>query len=131
MTTGTDVRHVVAWLAPVRWATCAALWGILAVAWLFPQIDPPVRAIAFLVLAAAICRTAVVAWLHANGELPRRLAGFALVIDAALLTGLLDITGGPFNPFIVMYVVYVWLGAVYSTAVWGALVALISRPRRR
>ena len=126
VTNGLDVRHVVAWLPPVRWATCAVLWGMLAVAWLFPQIDPPVRAIAFLVLAAAICRTAVVAWLHANAELPRWLPGFALVIDAALLTGLLDITGGPFNPFIVMYVVYVWLGAVYSSAVWGTLVALVS-----
>jgi hypothetical protein len=36
----------------------------------------------------------------------------ALAADPALLTGLLDITGGPFNPFIVMYAVYIWTGAV-------------------
>lgn len=120
-----DMRHVVAWLPPVRWATCAALWGMLAVAWLFPQIDPPVRAVAFLVLAAAICRTSLAVWLHTNGAAPRWLAGFTLAVDAALLTGLLDLTGGPFNPFIVMYVVYVWLGAVRSSAVWTALVGLV------
>lgn len=126
VTNAPDVRHVVAWLPPIRWATCVALWGMLAVAWLLPQIDTPVRAIGLLVLAAAICRTAVVVWFHVNGQPPRWLSGFMLAVDAALLTGLLDITGGPFNPFIVMYVVYVWLGTVTVSALWGTLVALVS-----
>lgn len=126
VTNDPEVRHVVAWLAPIRWATCVALWGMLAVALLWPRIDPPVGAIWLLVLAAAICRTALVAWLHVNQRSPRWLSGLRLAVDAALLTGLLDITGGPFNPFIVMYVVYVWLGAVTVSAQWGALVALVS-----
>lgn len=127
MVTGdADVRHVVAWLPPVRWATCVALWGMLSAAWLLPHLDLPVRAIAPLVLAAAICRTAVVVLHHVRGAAPRWLAGLASAADAALLTGLLDITGGPFNPFIVMYVVYVWLGAVRSSPGWGALVATVS-----
>jgi hypothetical protein len=37
------------------------------------------------------------------------LLGVALAADAMLLTGLLDITGGPFNPFIVMYAAYIWV----------------------
>lgn len=126
LTTDTEVRHDVAWLPPVRWATCVALWGMLAIAGFFPQIDPPVRAISILLLAAAICRTTVTASLHAYGAAPRWLAGFTFVIDAALLTGLLDITGGPFNPFIVMYAVYVWLSAVRASAIWATLAGLVA-----
>jgi two-component system sensor histidine kinase RegB len=50
----------------------------------------------------------------------------SLSADALLLTGLLDITGGPFNPFIVMYVTYVWLAAVTVSPRWAALVTLVS-----
>ena len=64
-------------------------------------------------LAAAICRTVVALAFHRRHDgacADGLLTGVALVADAALLTGLLDITGGPFNPFIVMYVVYIWVG---------------------
>lgn len=98
---------------------------MLAVVWVFPQIDPPVRAISILVLTAAICRT-LVSWLHIKGQPPRWLNGVMLAIDAALMTGLLDITGGPFNPFIVVYGVYVWLGAVRSSTVGGGFVFVVS-----
>jgi len=43
-----------------------------------------------------------------------------------LLTGLLDITGGPFNPFIVMYGVYIWIGAVAIAPAWAAVVGAAS-----
>lgn len=46
--------------------------------------------------------------------------------DPDLLTGLLDITGGPFNPFIVMYGTYVWLAGVTLSSRWGLLVAGVS-----
>ena len=52
----------------------------------------------------------------------RRSAG----VDAALLTGLLDITGGPFNPFIVMYAMYIWLGAVAVSPRWAVVVSVAS-----
>ena len=57
--------------------------------------------------------------------MPRPLLGVAWRADAALLTGLLDITGGPFNPFIVMYVTYVWLAAVTVSPPWAVLVTVV------
>jgi len=57
---------------------------------------------------------------------PRPLQGLAWCADAALLTGLLDITGGPFNPFIVMFVTYVWLAAVTVSPPWAVLVTVVS-----
>ena len=121
-----DVRHVVAWMPVVRWATCAMLWTVIGVAWLFPHLDLSLREIAPLGLAAAICRTLIAAMAQKRSRVPPPLAGFALAVDAALLTGLLDITGGPFNPFIVMFATYVWLATVSLSPRWGLLVGVVS-----
>ena len=121
-----EVRHVVAWLPAVRWATCAALWTMLAVVSLLPHLDLPLRTIALFGLAAAMCRTAVELTRRFRYDVPQPLLGVALVADAALLTGLLDITGGPYNPFIVMYAVYIWLAASTLSARWGLLVGVVS-----
>jgi two-component system sensor histidine kinase RegB len=121
-----EVRHDVAWLQPVRWATCAVLWTVLGVLWLFPHLDLSLRGVRALGLAAAICRTFVVLAVRRRETAPSALRGVALAADAALLTGLLDITGGPFNPFIVMYAVYIWVGAAAVSPVWTAVVSLAS-----
>jgi two-component system sensor histidine kinase RegB len=121
-----EVRHVVAWLQPVRWITCIALWTVLAVAWLFPHLDLSLRDIRVLGLTAAICRTLVAVTYHQSGRVPAAFFGLAFASDAVLLTGLVDITGGPFNPFIVIYAAYVWAAAVVVSPVWAAAVNLVS-----
>jgi len=126
VTRSPEVRHVVAWLPVVRWTTCVALWTMFAVVWFFPHLHLPLRAIVPLGLTAAICRTAVAFMLHARRTSPGPLVGLSLVADAGLLTGLLDVTGGPFNPFIVMYVTYVWLAAASSSPRWSVAVAATS-----
>jgi two-component system, sensor histidine kinase RegB len=120
------VRHDVAWLAVVRWATCVVLWAAVLAAWLLPHLDLSLRAVAPLGLAAAICRTLVVALDRRGRQMPRVLRGLSLSADAALLTGLLDITGGPFNPFIVMFVTYVWLAEVTLSLPWATVVTVVS-----
>ena len=108
--TSSEVRHVVAWLQPTRWITCVALWAVLAVVWLFPHLDLSLRGIRVLGLAATICRTLVVLTSRRPGSAPLVFLGLAFASDAVLLTGLLDITGGPFNPFIVMYATGMLIG---------------------
>ncbi len=120
------VRHVVAWLPPMQWATCAMLWSVIAVAWLFPHLGLSLREIAPFGVTAAFCRTLVAVALARRGTAPAALLGISLAADAALLTGLLDITGGPFNPFIVMYVTYVWLAAATLSVQWAIVVGLVS-----
>lgn len=120
------VRHVVAWLPAVRWAMGLALWAALVASALLPSVDFPLRTIAPLALAAAICRTGAVVVARGGHAVPRWLTGWALAADAALLTGLLDITGGPFNPFIVMYLVYVWFGLAAVSMRWAAIAATVS-----
>jgi two-component system sensor histidine kinase RegB len=121
-----EVRHDVAWLQPVRWATCVALWALLGVLWLFPHLDLSLREVSWLGLAAAICRTAVVLAFYRRQRVPSVLFGVTLAADAMLLTGLLDITGGPFNPFIVMYAAYIWVAVVAISPVWATIVGVAS-----
>ena len=64
--------------------------------------------------------------LRARGISPRVLCGTALALDALLLTGLLHSTGGPYNPFSVLYLVYITLAAVVLHARWTWFLALLS-----
>lgn len=123
---GPDVRHVVAWLPTVRWTTCLALWCGVTAAWLLSHVDLPLRGSAPFGLAAAICRTLVLASIRVRGFAPHRDLGASLVADVILLTSLVDLTGGPFNPFIVMYATYIWLAAVTVSAPWAIVVAMVS-----
>lgn len=116
----------VGWLPPVRWMTCGALWTVLALGWLFPQLDLSLRGILLLGVPAAVCRTVVAVTAHRSAAVRPAVLGLAYASDAVLLTGLLDITGGPFNPFIVLYAAYVWAAAVSVSPAWAAAVGVAS-----
>ena len=70
-------------------------------------------------LRQCVARSSLVAFHRRRDAVPPSLFGLALAADAALLTGLLDITGGPFNPFIVMYAAYIWVAAVAVSPAMG------------
>ena len=61
-----------------------------------------------------------------GGDASRTLLGVAFAADAALLAGLLDLTGGLYNPFLVMYLVYVWAASVLASPRWGLFVGTVS-----
>ncbi len=47
-----------------------------------------------------------------------RVMGTLALFDVGLLTGLLSLTGGPTNPFSVLYLIYVMLAAIATTPRW-------------
>lgn len=120
------VRHVVAGLQPVRAITVVVLWAGLGVLWLVPHVGLSVRAVVWSGLAAAVGRTLVWAAQTRRGKVPPALMGLALAVDAVLITALLDITGGPFNPFVVMYATSVWAAAVVASRAWAVVVGLVA-----
>jgi two-component system sensor histidine kinase RegB len=122
----TDVWHVVARLRLLRGVTCGVLWVGCAAALAAPMADLPLREAAPFGLVVALARTLVVIAQTRRGKVPELLLGVSLVCDAVLLTLLLDITGGLFNPFVFMYAVYVWLTVATTSRRWGLLVATVS-----
>jgi two-component system sensor histidine kinase RegB len=112
------------WLVRLRWANVTVDGLVLAVAFALPAADFPLRPLTPLVAASALAHAVVAACLTRGRAVPRAAGFVALVVDIALLTGLLDLTGGPFNPFAVMYAVQVALGAVTLGRVPATLLGL-------
>src|SRR5262245_19214492 len=121
----TDARHSVAWLPAMRWLTCVVLWAVAA-SWLLPHLNLPLRAIGPFGLAAAIARSVVELLRFTRRPVSPSLVGLSLVADMALVTVLLRLTGGPFNPFIVIYGVYAWLAAETVNPRWGQLAGMVA-----
>jgi two-component system sensor histidine kinase RegB len=65
------------------------------------------------------------AWLTLRQGREQNLGAY-LVLDVALLTGLLYFSGGPTNPFSVIYVVYIAMSAVMLTPRWTLAIAGLS-----
>ena len=67
-------------------------------------------------------------WLarRAGGPHPQRLAGLALAADIVSLTVLLAESGGPHNPFALLYAIPVAMAAMVGSAYWVWLLAAIA-----
>jgi two-component system sensor histidine kinase RegB len=93
--------------------------GVLAAATLGLDVDLPLPALAGVVGAVALSNLALSKLARSQ---PRRvhplLLPGTLLADVAALTVLLALTGGPANPFTVLYVVHVALAAVVLGPAW-------------
>jgi two-component system sensor histidine kinase RegB len=74
-----------------------------------------------LVAAGAVSNV----WLASRRGRAGHLGAF-LVLDVALLTGLLYLSGGPTNPFSIIYVVYIAMSAVMLAPRWTWTIAALS-----
>jgi two-component system sensor histidine kinase RegB len=107
------------WLVRLRWTTaCIETLAVLVVV-LLPSIDLPLDHLVWIIGASALTNAAVAMRLSRGASIPAPAATATLTLDVVLLTGLLELTGGPFNPFSVIYVVQVTLAAVTLGAAAG------------
>lgn len=114
------------WLVRLRWTTALAQAVVVLVAWTFPNADFPLHRLGLLMAVSAVSNACVAIWLGRGRALPRVAALASLSLDVVLLTGLLELTGGPFNPFSVLYAVHVTLAAVTLGRVSAAAIAAIA-----
>jgi two-component system sensor histidine kinase RegB len=104
------------WLVRLRWGAVAGQSATLlgAQLWLGAQLPLP-QLVSLVALLAASNLALSALRRHAS---PRALCGAALSFDTLQLTGLLYATGGAYNPFSVLYLVYITLAAVVLGARW-------------
>jgi two-component system sensor histidine kinase RegB len=113
------VLQVPRWLIRLRWATAGVDAAVVAVILVAPpSIDVTLDHLTWLIAAGAGLN-AVVAWKLSRGVPGRWIRVAALTLDVVLLTGLLDLTGGPFNPFTVVYGVQVAVATLTLGRLWG------------
>ena len=117
---------VLPWQLRIRRVTVVIEFAVFLLTWVGPGARLPLHAIGPLVLIAAIGNGLVAGWQSRGVPVPRTLAYGSMMADLGLLTGLLHLTGGPFNPFSVMYLVPVLLSALTVGRVWAGIMGLVA-----
>lgn len=114
------------WLLRLRWITAVAqAAAILVSSLLFPG-EMPVLPLLGLVAFGALSNLALMRRLRRPDPAPPALPGLVLGLDILLLTGLLYGSGGPANPFTVIYLVHITLAAVVLRGLWAWALGLLS-----
>ena len=108
------------WLVRMRWITAGLEVLLVALVWAAPQLDLPLDHIVWLLVGDAVAN-GTIAWLLARGSTRPLPAAVALTIQLLLLTSLLELTGGPSNPFVVVYALQIVLA--FLTLGRGAAIA--------
>ena len=106
------------WLVRLRWGAVLGQVAALAFARRVLDAEVPVAPFVAIVLLTAVSNLGVAAYLR-SGRSTAGIAGTLLVLDTLSLTGLLQLSGGPSNPFSTLYLVHITLGAVVVGARWA------------
>ncbi len=107
------------WLARMRWGAIAIEAASILVAERLLGLELPTAWMWGLLTVGAVSNL----WLSLGSV--EVLGGF-FVLDVALLTGVLYLSGGPTNPFSIIYVVYVAMSAVMLSGGWTWTIAALS-----
>lgn len=107
------------WLARMRWGALAIQAVSILVAERLLGLDLPTGWMWGLLAVGAASNL----WLSFR---PVETLGGFLVLDVALLSGVLYLSGGPTNPFSIIYVVYIAMSAVMLSAGWTWTIAALS-----
>lgn len=107
------------WLARMRWGALAIQAASILVAERLLGLELPTAWMWGLLAVGAVSNL----WLSLGSV--EVLGGF-LVLDVGLLTGMLYLSGGPTNPFSIIYVVYIAMSAVMLSARWTWTIAALS-----
>ncbi len=113
------------WLVRMRWVTFAVELLLLGVTFALPALDLPLDHIAWLILLDATANAIVARQLSSSGP-ARWPAAIALTIQVLLITALLELTGGPSNPFVVVYVLQIALALLTIGRVSAIAVGLFA-----
>jgi two-component system sensor histidine kinase RegB len=103
----------------MRWGALAIVAASILIATQLLRVELPMLPMWTLVALGAASN----AWLALGKS--SHLGAF-LILDVALLTGLLYFSGGPTNPFSIIYVVYIAMSAVMLTPRWTWAIAGLS-----
>jgi two-component system sensor histidine kinase RegB len=109
-----------AWIVRLRWGAvfAQAITVLVAAAALDGKLQT--EALTALVMLSAASNLGLHVWMRTGERRVRhRVIGAVLMTDAAILTALLYFSGGPSNPFSVLYLVYVTLAALALGIRWA------------
>jgi two-component system sensor histidine kinase RegB len=127
------------WLVKLRWHAVVGQSLAIAIVSAGFGANVPVRALWSCVAVLALSNAVLAAFTARFADLGARTLGLALVADSLQLTVQLALSGGPSNPFVVLYLVEVlvallaldarWIGAIAITSIAGfSALFVLGRP---
>jgi two-component system sensor histidine kinase RegB len=114
------------WVLRLRWWAVLGQLATIAGTSLIFHLALPMTALTSIVGATALSNAALVGWMRAPRSIPPRLVAAVLALDTLSLGGLLRFTGGPSNPFSVLFLVQVTIAALVLGMRYAAAIVLLS-----
>src|SRR5213082_2482263 len=114
------------WIVRLRWGAVAGQVITILLARQLVRTPLPLLPLLAVCGALALANLAVQIWLDRGGRPTDRACALNLLADIAELTALLALSGGRENPFAVLYLVHITIGAVILPARWSMFVAACS-----
>lgn len=114
------------WLVRLRWAAVAGQLLTIAVVRLGFGIDLPVLSLLALVFLTAGSNYLLQQRLSTLEQPSSAAVAAVIVVDTLLLTAMLYLTGGPENPFSVLYLLHVTLAVMVLGTRWGFVIVGVS-----
>ena len=106
------------WLLRLRWGAVVGQGVLILLARLGLGMPLPLVPLFATVAVAAASNVALGLWAHRPRDIQEWMLWAVMALDVVLLTVLLDLSGGPFNPFSTLYLVHIALAAVVLRARW-------------
>jgi two-component system sensor histidine kinase RegB len=111
-------RLKLSWLVQLHWWAILGQVLIVGLAEIWTEFDLPVPHIMALLTAEVIGNLVLRSWAR-TAHVTESMMATVMVLDAAVLTLLLDLTGGASNPYSTLYLVNVALAAVLLPGRWS------------
>jgi two-component system sensor histidine kinase RegB len=114
------------WIVRLRWGAVAGQVITILIASRMLREALPLGDLLAVCGGLALFNLAVHVWLLRGGNPTARTVGVNLLIDVCVLTALLALSGGAYNPFAVLYLVHITIGAVILPARWSVVLTSTS-----
>lgn len=122
-----DVHRLnLSWMIRLRWAAVVGQASLIAFVHSAMGFALPMVPLAAIVLVEAGSNVLARVWLARSVRVTEWTLGSLMVLDVCLFTGLLYLTGGPFNPFSFLYLVYIALAALVLPPRWTWMLVLLA-----
>jgi len=118
-------RLKLSWLVQLHWWAILGQVLIVGLAELWTDFDLPIPHIMALLTAEAIGNLVLRSWAR-TAHVTEPMMATVMALDAAVLTLLLDLTGGAANPYSTLYLVNVALAAVLLPGRWSWVLMAVS-----
>jgi two-component system sensor histidine kinase RegB len=109
-------RLNLSWLLKLRWVAISGQAVAIGVADLGMGIELPLLLLLSILVVEIVSNIAATQWAARRLEVAEGAIAALMALDVLLLTIIIHVTGGPFNPFSSLYLVHIALAAVVLSA---------------